>query len=662
MKKESPSSGFVVSELSTKVRPQDDLFRHVNESWMERTPIPADRSSYGTFDILHENSERAIRDILEEGQSADADEARKFGDLYSSFLDEDRVEALGASPLQPLLEDVAAVTSISQLLETLGELQHAGISGLYEVFVDSDPGNPERYVAFFEQSGISLPDESYYREDHFADVRGAYVEHVQKMFELAGLDEGEARASRVMELETQIARRHWDNVATREMEKTYNLVSWADAKALLASGLAATVDTSADLDVWSKGFAAPDDAFNEIVVREPSFVRDVAELLDVEQLDSWKDWLAWRVVRAYAPYLSKALTEELFNFYGRTLSGAMEQRERWKRGVSFVEGAMGEAVGKVYVEHHFPPTAKQQMDVLVANLVEAYRQSISNLEWMSPATREKALEKLDAFTPKIGYPDTWRDYSTLDVDPTDLVGNVQASNDFDFNRELKKIGSPIDRGEWFMTPQTINAYYNPGFNEIVFPAAILQPPFFDPARDDAANYGAIGAVIGHEIGHGFDDQGSKFDGTGRLTDWWQASDREAFEKRTRSLIDQYNELVPSQTPGQHINGAHTIGENIGDLGGLAIAWKAYLISLDGENPPVVDGLSGAERFFMAWAQAWQEQIRTEALERQLATDPHSPAEFRCNQIVRNIDEFYKTFDVDKDDALWLDPDKRVTIW
>jgi putative endopeptidase len=298
----------------------------------------------------------------------------------------------------------------------------------------------------------------------------------------------------------------------------------------------------------------------------------------------------------------------------------------------------------------------------VANLVEAYRQSISNLKWMSTATRERALQKLDAFTPKIGYPDTWRDYSSLDVDPTDLVGNVQASSEFEFNRQLKKIGEPIDRGEWFMTPQTINAYYNPGFNEIVFPAAILQPPFFDPGRDDGANYGAIGAIIGHEIGHGFDDQGSRFDGTGRLTDWWEPSDREAFEQRTRSLIDQYNELVPGQTPGQHVNGALTIGENIGDLGGLGIAWKAYLIALHGEEPPMIDGFSGAERFFLAWAQAWRDQMRTEALERQLAIDPHSPAEFRCNQIVRNIDIFYETFDVSEDDALWLDPDERVTIW
>jgi putative endopeptidase len=662
MNDEMQSSGFAVNELSPTIRPQDDLFRYVNESWIERTAIPSDRSSYGTFDVLDENSEQAIRAILQEAQGADGEEVRKFGDLYTSFLDEDRIEALGAGPLRALLERVEVVGSLSQLLATIGELQHAGLSGLFEVFVDSDPGNPERYVALIEQGGISLPDESYYREEHFGDVRDAYVKHVQRMFELAGFDQGEKRASRVMELETQIARHHWDNVATRDREKTYNLVAWAQAKALLESGLQSCDDTDANLDVWREGFDAPDGALNEVVLREPSFFSDVAQLLDVALLDSWKDWLAWQVVRGYAPYLSKAFTEEYFDFFGRTLSGALEQRERWKRGVSFVQGVMGEAVGKVYVERHFPPAAKLQMDVLVANLVEAYRQSIASLEWMSPATRERALQKLDAFTPKIGYPDTWRDYSLLSVDPTDLVSNVQASSEFEFNRELKKIGAPLDRGEWFMTPQTINAYYNPGFNEIVFPAAILQPPFFDPERDDAANYGAIGAIIGHEIGHGFDDQGSKFDGTGRLTDWWEPSDRDAFEERTRSLIDQYNKLFPEQTPGQHINGALTIGENIGDLGGLSIAWKAYLIALDGQESPVIDGLSGAERFFLAWAQAWQDQMRTEALERQLATDPHSPAEFRCNQIVRNIDVFYETFGVDEDDALWLDPSQRVTIW
>ncbi|MFY9783972.1 MAG: M13-type metalloendopeptidase [Acidimicrobiales bacterium] len=645
-------SGFTLDELSTSVRPQDDLFLYVNESWIERTPIPPDRASYGAFEILRDNSEKAIRAIVEEAQSAESGEPRKFGALYSSFMDEERGEALGAEPLRDALALVDEVDSVESLLRTIGDLQHQGLAGFYQVFVDSDPGNPERYLPFFEQGGLSLPDESYYREEHFASVRDAYQVHVRRMFDLADISDAEERAKRIFDLETEIAATHWDNVASRDSEKTYNPKTWSEATALFGKGL----------DTWREAFDAPARAFDEVVLRQPSFTEGVAALFDESRLPAWKDWLSWRVIRGHAPYLSKAFTEELFDFYGRTLTGAQEQRERWKRGVALVEGMMGESVGKIYVEEHFPPTAKARMDVLVENLVEAYRESISTLEWMGPETRQRALDKLAAFTPKIGYPVKWRDYSKLEIDPTDLIANVRAANIFEFNRELAKIGAPIDRNEWFMYPQTVNAYYNPGFNEIVFPAAILQWPFFDESRDDAANYGSIGAVIGHEIGHGFDDQGSKFDGTGRLTDWWEASDRDAFEERTKTLIDQYNALSPRLTPELHVNGALTIGENIGDLGGLGIAWKAYLISLDGDEPPVVDGLSGAERFFMSWAQAWQDKSRREEVERRLAIDPHSPDEFRCNQIVRNIDEFYDAFDVKDGDSLWLEPSARVTIW
>jgi len=487
------------------------------------------------------------------------------------------------------------------------------------------------------------------------------VVHIQRMFELAGLDDASGRAKRVFDLETEIAHRHWDNVATRDSEKTYNPMAWDSARDLFASGVPSGSD-AVSLDQWASAFDAPVHAFDEVVVRQPSFVRDLGELFDDAHLDAWRDWLRWQVVHGYAPYLSATFVDEQFDFYGRTLTGAPQLRDRWKRGISLVEGVLGEAVGQIYVERHFPPSAKARMDELVANLVEAYRQSIGTLEWMTPATRERALEKLEAFTPKIGYPAKWRDYSALPIESDSLIANVRAANEFEFRRQLAKIGSPIDRDEWFMNPQTVNAYYNPGFNEIVFPAAILQWPFFDAARDDAANYGGIGAVIGHEIGHGFDDQGSKFDGTGRLTDWWEPADREAFEERTRSLIDQYNKLVPDETPELHVNGALTIGENIGDLGGLGIAWKAYLISLKGETPPVIDGLSGAERFFLSWAQVWQYQARAEEVARRLAIDPHSPPEFRCNQIVRNIDEFYETFGVGEGDALWLEPAERVTIW
>ena len=663
MVEEPLPSGIAIAELSDKIRPQDDLFRHVNERWIERTPIPSDKARYGTFMILFEEAERAVRDIVEQARSAPAgSEARKFGDLYSSFLDEERIEALGAGPLRRRLEHVATLASIAEVLASVGEMQRLGLSGFYAVFVDSDPGNPERCVAFFEQGGISLPDESYYREEHFAPVRDAFVVHLRRMFELAGLSDAERRAERVFALEIEIARRHWDNVASRDDEKTYNLREWGAASDLFREGLSTSESGEISLDEWSTSLGVPAGSFDEVVLRQPSFTATLGELFDTAHFDAWKDWLSWRIIRSDAPYLSKNFVEELFDFYGRTLTGAPELRERWKRGVAFVEGAMGEAVGTIYVERHFPPEAKVRMDTLVASLVEAYRESISTLAWMGPETRRRALEKLDAFTSKIGYPVKWRDYSSLVVDPTDLISNVRAANVFEFDRQLAKIGKPIDRDEWLMTPQTVNAYYNPGFNEIVFPAAILQPPFFDAARDDAANYGAIGAVIGHEIGHGFDDQGSKFDGTGRLTDWWEPSDRAAFEERTRSLIAQYDAVGPREKPELHVNGALTIGENIGDLGGLGIAWQAYLLSLDGETPVVIDGLSGAERFFLSWAQAWQDQMRTEEIERRLAIDPHSPAEFRCNQIVRNIDEFYEAFEVTSSDALWLDPSSRVTIW
>ncbi|AAT88186.1 peptidase M13 [Leifsonia xyli subsp. xyli] len=647
-------SGIATDELDPTIRPQDDLFRHVNGKWLDRTEIPADKARWGSFMVLAEEAENAVRDIVEAAQTApEGTEERRFGDLFASFMDEERVDALGVQPIEAQLALASYAHSVPALLETLGRLERHGVGGFYQLFVDNDPGDPERYLVFAEQAGISLPDESYFREERFAPIREAFVAHLQRMFELAGLSDAPERAQRVFELETEIAAQHWDNVRSRDSEKTYNLFTWADVTALFGS---------AGLDDWARGLSAPEGALAEVVLRQPSFASGLASLLTEDRLASWKDWLAWQIIHSAAPYLPGDFVNANFDFYGRTLTGTPEMRVRWKRGVSLVEGAMGEAVGRIYVEKHFPPAAKQTMDTLVATLIEAYRQSIQKLEWMGAETRSRALDKLAKFTSKIGYPVRWRDYSALTIDPADLLGNVRATALFEFHRELAKIGRPLDRDEWFMTPQTINAYYNPGFNEIVFPAAILQYPFFDADRDAAANYGAIGAVIGHEIGHGFDDQGSKFDGDGRLEDWWTAADRAAFEERTASLIEQYNALSPAQVPGHHVNGALTIGENIGDLGGLGIAWKAYLLSRGGEEPPVIDGLSGAERFFLSWAQAWQQKGRDEEVLRLLAIDPHSPNEFRCNQIVRNIGAFYDVFEVSEGDRLWLAPEKRVTIW
>jgi putative endopeptidase len=646
--------GIDLSELDESVRPQDDLFRHVNGKWIARTEIPSDKARFGSFYILAEEAEAAVRDIIVEAQSAaPGTEERKLGDLYASFLDEERINALGATPLAPLLAQVDGIATVDSLLTAVGLLERQGVSGFVQLFVDNDPGQPERYLVFIEQGGLGLPDESYYRDEKFADIRASYLGFVERMLTLAGLENAADRAARIVALETDIAAAHWDNVRTRDSEATYNPMTWEAANALVPE---------VDLGVWLEALGVPENSFDEVVVREPSFIAGLEQLLTADRVEDWTDWLRWQVVRSNAAYLSQDFVDENFGFYGRTLSGTPELRARWKRAVSLVEGALGEAVGRIYVERHFPEEAKASMDVLVANLIEAYRLSITDLAWMSPATREKALEKLGKFTPKIGYPVKWRDYSSLAIDATDLLANVRATSEYEFHRELGKIGKPLDRDEWFMTPQTINAYYNPGFNEIVFPAAILQFPFFDEKRDAAANYGAIGAVIGHEIGHGFDDQGSKYDGDGRLTDWWTADDKAAFESLTASLVAQYDALAPAQVPDHKVNGSLTIGENIGDLGGLGIAWKAYLISLDGVEPPVIDGLTGAQRFFLSWAQAWQIKARDEEVIRLLAIDPHSPNEFRCNQIVRNIADFYTAFDVAPHDALWLDPAERVTIW
>ena len=661
----SLTSGIDTHDLSATIRPQDDLYHHVNQSWIDRTAIPEDRSRFGAFEILRDDAEIAARDIAHEARSApEGSDARRVGDLYASFLDEERIEQLGAQPLRAPIARVDAVSSGAQLVRLVGELQREGLGGLHQVFVDNDPGDPERYLVFFEQGGLSLPDESYYREEHFDSVRSAFLGHVQRMFELAGQSDAAQRAKHVFDLETRIAARHWDSVASRDSEKTYNLMTWESATSLFVgtSTLNADAGGHATLDEWLAGLGAPANAFGEVVLRQPSFTSSLAELFDDDHLESWKDWLRFAVISGNAPYLSSAFVEEHFDFYGRTLTGAQTLRERWKRGVALVEAGLGEAVGRIYVERHFPPEVKSRMDQLVANLIEAYRQSISSLDWMGEGTRRRALAKLDMFTTKVGYPSTWRDYSSIVIRADDLLANVHALNEFEFTRNLNKIGQPIDRTEWFLTPQTVNAYYNPGFNEIVFPAAILRPPFFDAGRDDAANYGAIGAVIGHEIGHGFDDQGSKFDGAGRLTDWWESSDREAFEAKANALIEQYDALSPRETPSLHVNGALTIGENIGDLGGLAIAWKAYLISLDGAEPAVIDGLSGAERFFLSWAQAWRFKARREEVERLLTIDPHAPDEFRCNQIARNLDVFYETFHAGPKDAMWLDPAARVSIW
>ncbi|QFU97789.1 Endothelin-converting enzyme [Luteimicrobium xylanilyticum] len=668
-------SGIELDGLDPATRPQDDLYRHVNGPWIASHRIPADRAMDGTFRRLFDEAEEQVREIIQDAAAradrAGSDEERKVGDLFAAFMDTETVEGLGATPLRTDLDLVAEATTQAELTGALGALQRTGALSAVAFFVDNDAKDPERYVVHLTQSGLGLPDEAYYREEQYAEIRAQYAAHVGRLLALAGWlgpdADADAQAdagARVVALETSLASHHWDVVKDRDADLTYNATTWAE--------LARTAGDF-DWDAWARALEVPPGAFDRLVVREPSFLEGFATVWQDAPLEDWKLWAAFHVASARAPYLSDAFVQENFSFYGRVLQGTEQVRDRWKRGVTVVQGALGEAVGKVYVERHFPPAHKARMDALVGNLVEAYRASISGLDWMSEETRTKALAKLDAFTPKIGYPARWRDYSSLVVERDDLVGNVRRAHAFEQDRELHKIGKPIDRDEWFMTPQTVNAYYNPGMNEIVFPAAILRPPFFDPDADDAVNYGGIGAVIGHEIGHGFDDQGSKYDGAGRLESWWTDEDRVEFEKRTSALIAQYDAFVPQQLgpDGPHVNGGLTIGENIGDLGGLSIAITAYRIAVTGQpdgdlddaaGAPTIDGFTALQRVFLGWAQVWRTKGRDEEVRRRLSMDPHSPDEFRCNGVVRNVGEFYEAFDVVPGDALYLDPADRVRIW
>jgi putative endopeptidase len=650
----SPAPAIDFSTFDPGTRIQDDLFRHVNGSWLKTSKIPDDKPMTGAFVELRDQAEAAVRDIITtvDASRPGTDEA-KIADLYASFMDAETIEAAGATPLAPPLRRIDAVGSPAELVRLLGGLNRRAVSGLFGFEAESDPGDPTRYVVFVGQGGLGLPDEEYYRLDSYADIRTQYTEHVAKSFQLAGVEDAAAQADLVFALETDIAARHWDKVKCRDMRLMYNLMSFDDLVAA-SPGL--------HWREFLEGAGIAEETFAEVVVTQPSFFSDVAELLSEERMPAWRAWARWQLISSLSPYLSEAFVNERFRFYGTVLSGTPVLKERWKRGVALVEGALGEAVGKVYVARHFSPTAKERMDALVANLVEAYRQSITELDWMTDETKERALDKLAKFRPHIGYPDKWRDYSALEIDRTDLLGNVMRAADFELNRSLNKIGQPIDRDEWLMTPQTVNAYYHPLKNEIVFPAAILQPPFFNEHADDAVNYGGIGSVIGHEIGHGFDDQGSTCDGDGKLQDWWTEKDREAFEERTKALIDQYSQLEPAQTPGHKVNGELTIGENIGDLGGLTISYKAYQIAQAGAVPEPLDGYTDRQRLFLSWGVIWQSKGRDEMVLQRLATDPHSPNEFRCNQIVRNLPAFYDAFDVTESDGLWLEPDSRVKIW
>jgi predicted metalloendopeptidase len=647
--------GIELKNFDTSVRPQDDFYKYVNGNWVKNTPMPADRARYGSFIELAEKSEAALRTLIEEAAANKAakpdNDLQKVGVLYQSFMDTQRIESLGLEPLRADLQRIAALKSTDELPELLAQMYRQGMQTPLMLFVGQDAKQATRYIVYANQSGLGLPDREYYskQEPRFVEMRAAYLAYVEKLLTLAGEKDAAGAARAIMALETTLAEKSWDRARNRDREATYNL------------------KTVAELDKLTPGFswgrflkAAGAEATPAVIVRQPDYMQAMAELMKKTPLPVLKQYLAYKVIDSYAPLLSKPFEETHFEFRGRTLQGQQENRPRWKRGVAIVEQALGEVLGKLYVERHFSPESKKRMQELVDNLRVAFKDGIENLEWMSPATKAQAHQKLAKFNVKIGYPDKWRDYGKLQITPGDLVGSVKQATAFDIQFDMDKLGKPIDRTEWGMTPQTVNAYYSSTMNEIVFPAAILQPPFFNPEADDAVNYGAIGGVIGHEISHGFDDQGSRSDGEGNLRDWWTPEDKKAFEQRTGMLVEQYSGFKPIDA--MTVNGKLTLGENIGDLSGLTVAYKAYQLSLKGKQAPVIDGFTGDQRFFFGWAQIWRSQFRDDYLRQMLLTDSHSPGPYRVNGVVRNMPEFHRAFSVKEGDATWLPPEKRVKVW
>jgi putative endopeptidase len=650
----APTSGIETRNFDSTVRVQDDFFAHVNGKWLKETDIPADHASYGTFHKLDDDTRPQVRAIIE---AAKADkkagpDARKIGDHYASYMDEARRDQLGYKPLASELAKIRGMKDKKAVPGMIAHLSKIGVSTPYSIRIGQDARESTKYAAYVGQRGLGLPDRDYYLKDEarLVEIRAKYVQHIEKMLTMAGRTDAAQAAKDIMAFETELAKVQWTRVENRDPVKRYNKLSIAKLGELTPAydwkAASAAADIGAKVDY--------------VIVAQPSYLTGMSNVMAATDLATLKSYFEWHLVRAYAEYLSKPFVEANFGFYSATLNGIAENRPVWKRAVGSVEGAMGEAVGKQYVAQHFPAERKARMDTLVKNLVEAYRQSIETLEWMGPETKKEAQAKLAKFAPKIGYTNKWRDYSALTIKPNDLVGNIMRSSTFEYNRGIAKLGKPIDREEWGMTPQTVNAYYNSTMNEIVFPASILQPPFFDMSADDAVNYGGIGAVIGHEIGHGFDDAGSQSDGDGNLRDWWTADDRTKFKERTQMLVKQFNGYSPQ--PGLNVNGELALGENIGDNSGLAIAYKAYKISLGGKPAPVIDNLTGDQRFFMGWAQVWRGKYRDAAMINQIKVGPHAPGMYRANGAVINHPAFHEAFGVKEGDKMYLAPKDRVSIW
>jgi predicted metalloendopeptidase len=650
------SAGIAMEYVEPSVRAQDDFYDHVNGKWMKATEIPADKSSWGSFQKLRDDTLPQLRGIIEKAAASHAaagTDDQRIGDFFASYMDEAKLEQLGLAPLNAELAKIAAIKDKAELPALFAHMSRLGVNTPYDFGIHQDAKDSTKYVADLAQAGLGMPDRDYYLkldDAKLSDARAKYLAHVEKTLAMAGDQNAAADAKAILALETEIARAQWTKVENRDPVKTYNKVDIAKL---------ADVAPGWDFKPWLEGVGIAGKT-SYVIVSQPSYLKGFADIAAKTPLETWKAYLQMHLIDSYANYLSKAYVDEHFAFYGTTLSGVKEMEPRWKRGVGSVERAMGESLGKLYVAQHFPPERKARMEELVKNLLAAYKESINKLDWMSPATRKEAQAKLAKFTPKIGYPNKWKDYSQLVVAKDDLVGNVMRSRNVEHNREVNKLGRPIDRDEWGMTPQTINAYYNPELNEIVFPAAILQPPFFDAGADDAVNYGGIGAVIGHEISHGFDDQGAQYDGNGNLRDWWTAADHKNFAAKTKMLVEQYNAFEP--IPGYHVNGALTLGENIADNSGLAIAYKAYKISLKGKKAPVINGLSGDQRFYMGWAQVWRTKMREQQQIVQVKVDPHSPGQFRANGTLKNQPGFYEAFGIKPGDKMYVAPKDRVIIW
>ena len=649
------TSGITSSHFDTTSRAQDDLFRAVNGKWLDSFQIPADKSNYGSFTKLDDDAEAQLKVIIEEMSAKKelvaGSEEQKIRDFYNAFMDEAKLEELGIKPIESTFAKVDALATKADITALIASLAREGYKMPLAPYVHQDNKNATQYIGDLYQSGLGLPDRDYYllNDAKFKSIREGYLAHVEKMLTLAGIKDAGKAAKDIVALETRLAKAHWDKVENRDPVKGYNKLDAAGLKKLTGE---------IDWAVYLK--AVGFDTLPAIIVSQPSYITGLGKEIKTTSLDTWKLYLKWQALSSAAPYLNKALVDENFAFFGKALNGIEEIRPRWKRGVEVTEAALGEALGKVYVSKHFPPENKARMETLVANLRKGYEQSINSLTWMSAETKKKAQEKLAKFAVKIGYPNEWRDYSSLEVKAGDLAGNLERLNAFEYQRNLAKLGKPVDRNEWFMTPQTVNAYYSPEMNEIVFPAAILQPPFFDVNADDAVNYGGIGAVIGHEFSHGFDDQGSQYDGDGNLNMWWTKEDRVKFDALGAKLAAQYDRYEPVK--GYFVNGKFTLGENIGDLGGLTVAHKAYLLSLEGKEAPVIDGLTGDQRFFFGWAQIWARKYREENLLTRLKTDPHSPSEQRTNGTPVNVPAFYSAFGVKEGDKMFKPEAERITIW